>query len=315
MLRVNELLRGGIERTDSNFEVLDRCVGIYNGGDFPQEKANNILKIRGVTIESIKLFVENVYPKTNDQKMIMTYLLKNVLNEQVKYKEKKEILKSSLDEVRRHEKLLFDLVVVLRNKGALIDGPAKNVGTYKIGKDSIYIKDQPTPLMIAIKKGLFDTADFLIENSADIHSVAKYKSVDGTDIVTTALLSAVQKGEFRLVTKLICLKVDLEVQDQNGNTALNLAIIKGFTEIAQLLLDNKAEIETKNGKNHTPFANACIYRCSEALEMLGKRGADLKSKPRNWSFLSLKSAKTTSDSAAQIFATLQKLDKLYSSTK
>ncbi|NGX30538.1 MAG: hypothetical protein K940chlam4_01388, partial [Candidatus Anoxychlamydiales bacterium] len=130
MLRISQLAPG-IDRRDSNLEVLDSCIRIYNSKDSAEEKANNILKIKGVTVESIKLFVENVYPITNDEKMVMTYLLKNVLNEQVKYKEKKEYLKSSLDEVRRHEKLLFDLVVVLRNKGALIDGPAKNVGTYK----------------------------------------------------------------------------------------------------------------------------------------------------------------------------------------
>ena len=168
--------------------------------------------------------------------------------------------------------------------------------------------------MIEIQKVLFDTAYFLIENSADIHSVAKYKSVDGTDIVTTALLSAVQKGEFRLVTKLIGLKVDLEVQDQNGNTALNLAIIKGFRKSAQLLLNNRANIETKNANNYTPFANACIYRCRETLEMLGERGAN-QIKPRNWSLLSARLAKPTSDSAAQIFATLDGLSKLHLSEK
>jgi len=288
MLRISDLRNEALTRkTDSNLQALEKCLKIYRDKISDEEKANNILKIEGITVEAISFFADNIYPSA-DEKEFMTYLLRNVLKEQVKYKEQKEFLTSSETRVHQHEKSLLKLVQILINKGASIDGLGRNIGTYNMGKDAIVIKDQPTLLMIAIKKGLFEIADFLIDKRADLQAVSKYKAIDGTEIVTTALLSAVQKDSDNLVNKLINLNVDLEVQDQQGNSALNLAAIKGFNRIITLLLASRANIESKNDKGYTPLTNAVIHRNLEAVEILCEENADVKQVPNNWYRLNLR---------------------------
>jgi len=286
MLRINQLRNASPKTTDSNLEALDKCLKICKDKIPDEEKANNILKIKNITVEAITFFADNSYPSPNEKEFI-TFLLRNVLKEQVKYKEKKEFLISSKTSVEQHEKSLFKLVQILIDKGASVDGSGRNTGTYNIGKDAIVIKDQPTLLMIAIKKGLFEIADFLIDKKADIQAVSKYQAIDGTDIVTTALLSAVQKNNDNLVNKLIKLNVDLEVQDHQGNSALNLATIKGFDGIIKLLLDQGANIESKNDKKYTPLTNAVINRKLQPIQILCENNADVKKVPNNWYRLNL----------------------------
>ena len=63
----------------------------------------------------------------------------------------------------------------------------------------------------------------------------------------TALHVAVQTGQGAIVKLLLLSKADLEVRDKGGRTALHLAVLMGEEGILELLLDGKADIGAKIG--------------------------------------------------------------------
>ncbi|UOK42457.1 MULTISPECIES: ankyrin repeat domain-containing protein [Flavobacterium] len=102
-------------------------------------------------------------------------------------------------------------------------------------------------LVLATYRGNNEVARFLIENGADINGTSNYGS---------PLMSAVVKGNLEIVKVLLEHKVDTNIADQSGNTALIYAVIFKNYDIAAMLVKAKADIAIKDirGKSAMDYA-------------------------------------------------------------
>ena len=77
-----------------------------------------------------------------------------------------------------------------------------------------------------------------------------------------AFIEAAKNGDIETVRYLINSEVDIDVQDNDGNTALIMASQNGYFDIVKLLVDNGAYIEIKNNSGCTAID------CSRTTEIL-----------------------------------------------
>ena len=66
-------------------------------------------------------------------------------------------------------------------------------------------------------------------------------------------MRAIVNGNILIVEKILSLKANLELQDNDGNTALHYACYENKGQIAQILLKHKASPFIKNNANLVPF--------------------------------------------------------------
>jgi ankyrin repeat protein len=64
------------------------------------------------------------------------------------------------------------------------------------------------------------------------------------------------------------IKVDIEVEDEAGNTAMNDAARNGHLKIVDILCDNKGNMEHANLAGCTPFLNATLCNKGAAVRPL-----------------------------------------------
>ena len=86
-----------------------------------------------------------------------------------------------------------------------------------------------------MKKIIF--ALMILTLSIDVHALTKNEK---------AFIEAAENGDIETVRYLINSEVDIDAQDQEGNTALMLASQNGYFDIVKLLVDNGAYIDIKN---------------------------------------------------------------------
>jgi len=103
-----------------------------------------------------------------------------------------------------------------------------------------------------------------------------------------ALIQAVLQGDLFLVLSLLEMqKINVNYQDQQGNTALHLASSQYSNKHIILSLLENAEVDIKicNHDNNTPFHHYCAnYRnpdCREAFELFMKRDARIDASNKN----------------------------------
>lgn len=79
-------------------------------------------------------------------------------------------------------------------------------------------------------------------------------NIKDPDTGATILMFASAGGYRKLVKALVDIEgIDKDAQDNLGDTALIHAAHNGFVEIGQILLDNMADINIKNNKGKTAF--------------------------------------------------------------
>jgi ankyrin repeat protein len=76
-----------------------------------------------------------------------------------------------------------------------------------------------------------------------------------------------------LVNDLIVLGANLDLQDEDGETPLHGATIKGNEEIARILIDAGANVNVQTNYGKTPLHVAAIYGNVEIARMLIDAGA------------------------------------------
>lgn len=114
-------------------------------------------------------------------------------------------------------------------------------------------------LILACYRGNQEVAKFLINNQADLNYVSK----NGT-----ALMACVMKNEFQLVDELFLKKVNLDLTDANGITALMLAVQFKNVEMVKKLVNAGANKGIKCNQNKTAFEYAVFSNSEEIINLL-----------------------------------------------
>lgn len=114
-------------------------------------------------------------------------------------------------------------------------------------------------LILACYRGNHDVANFLIENGSDLN----YVSPNGT-----VLMACVFKNELELVDELISKKVNLDLTDGNGMTALMLAVQFTNVEMVKKLVSAGANKALKCKQDKTAFEYAAFSGNEQIINIL-----------------------------------------------
>jgi ankyrin repeat protein len=105
-----------------------------------------------------------------------------------------------------------------------------------------------TPLILASYYNRLDIALILLKNGADVNSYSD---------MGTALMAATYKGDLEMVKLLLNYKADVNKTDSNLKTALHLACVFNFNDIAKQLIKHSARLDIKDVNTKTPL-DYCI---------------------------------------------------------
>jgi serine/threonine-protein phosphatase 6 regulatory ankyrin repeat subunit B len=160
--------------------------------------------------------------------------------------------------------------------------------------------DGRTALISAAARGDLETVNALIARSADInvrdkrgytalaHAIeARYDQVEDALLSKSnldpncrglngrpALLAYVWRDDKERVEKLLARGADVNLQDNDGDTALHGAAESGNVEIVRLLLSKDAKLDVKNKQGGTPLMWAAARGNEEAAALLLSQSAD-----------------------------------------
>jgi ankyrin repeat protein len=125
-----------------------------------------------------------------------------------------------------------------------------------------------TAVMHAGAEGQIEALTILLEYGAD----ANVQSLTGS----TALMITLRGGNYECVEFLCSLTlVDLDLQDDNGNTAVHVATQGDDPELLQLLLENGALVNALNTNGFSPLASAAQLGLADEATLLLQAGADI----------------------------------------
>ncbi|XP_071172887.1 uncharacterized protein [Mytilus edulis] len=129
--------------------------------------------------------------------------------------------------------------------------------------------DGSTPLMLATQNKHLEVVELLLKHSADVTAVNKENS--------NAFMVAIRTGEAKLVNTIWPYRGNLDINYQNnlGNTALHIATDKCWDVCVQFLLSNGANIDEQNNDGYTPLMVASLKGDMKVLNRLLSSGADL----------------------------------------
>lgn len=90
------------------------------------------------------------------------------------------------------------------------------------------------------------------------------------------IIEAVLANNYEEIKRLLRTKVDINIQDRLGFTALHYAAQEYSIEIVKLLVDSNAEIDIQDLQRNTPLFKAVFYSKGrgDVIEFLLDNGAD-----------------------------------------
>ena len=161
---------------------------------------------------------------------------------------------------------------------------------YQVGVYEVYIGDQPIliedynhnfsfshVLKNSIKTEDYILASFLIE-------------IDVSRNVNNSLHEAARDGNIDAVEVLLKKDLDINIEDENGETALMLASQNGHHQIVELLLKEHANINQQNENEWTALMIASHNGHHQVVELLFKEHADINTQNKNgWTALMIAS--------------------------
>ena len=121
-----------------------------------------------------------------------------------------------------------------------------------------------------IKKALPEIFELLSDGE-------KFTAIEGSDDKNTeeeTIFGAALAGDIEAIRKAIVAGDDLDLRDEDGNTALITASSFGRTEAAIVLIDGGADPDLKNQKGDTPLMIASFFCREEIVKALIEIGAD-----------------------------------------
>lgn len=133
-----------------------------------------------------------------------------------------------------------------------------------------------TPLRSAFLNGDFDTIDILVSCGADLHEI---------DTNNKTLLHAVAEtgnSDTDMAEYLIDHHLDINAEDNYGDTPLNTAIKSGSPAMIVFLINHDADIHKKNSQAQTPLhLAAASIRSTDLAEFLIGKGLDVNAKDKD----------------------------------
>ncbi|KAE8661679.1 Ankyrin repeat family protein, putative isoform 2 [Hibiscus syriacus] len=132
-------------------------------------------------------------------------------------------------------------------------------------------KEGRTPFLLAATKGNIECAKILLESGADKNA----RSNDGR----TALYRAVANGNCRMLEMLIEMDANPTISDDRGCSPLDIArdkdhAIKGHRDVVLALVEMGLDFERRNNEGHTALHLAVEGGDLEVVEALICKGAD-----------------------------------------
>ncbi|XP_064633191.1 ankyrin-2-like [Lineus longissimus] len=130
-----------------------------------------------------------------------------------------------------------------------------------------------TPLMMAVEGPNIELMKFLLEKGADVN--LQDETHDMTALMRTAEDGLIQATRLLLNTR----RCDLDIQDDEGLTALHSALTYGNEVVAHMLIDHGADVNLKSGRvadrdRLTPLVLAIEYSDVRMVRRLLEKGAD-----------------------------------------
>ena len=162
-----------------------------------------------------------------------------------------------------------------------------------------------TPLMLAVREGLDDIVELLLENKAEVHlrnkkgetalllatkdtvrtawktllQNTKHLNINqGGGVFPTALHKAAELGELETVQQLLECDADVNAQGGLYNTALQAAAASGFKDIVDYLLREGADASLGGGLFANALSAAVAWGTFDIVPMLHERNADINAK-------------------------------------
>lgn len=118
------------------------------------------------------------------------------------------------------------------------------------------------PLLDACERDLTQVALLLIENGADVNKH------DADERKWNPLMHSICNNNETLVIKFMEKKADLAHVDDDGNSALHLAVIADNDFILSLLLRANPDRTVRNGENLTPLELAKLNESDDCVKLL-----------------------------------------------
>lgn len=93
--------------------------------------------------------------------------------------------------------------------------------------------------------------------------------------VRALVAKVAQTGDLNMMAKLLAAGMDVNLEDENGQSALITATLAGQDDLARLLLDSKADVSARTQKGMTALHAAAYVGDLTIAKMLIKHGADV----------------------------------------
>ncbi len=161
-------------------------------------------------------------------------------------------------------------------------------------------------LMIAINRGDEEIVEMLLAHERiDLSIQTKYYK-------DNALTKAAHKGNAKIFGMLLARgEIDINFRNDDGKTALRIAVCAGHTKIVELLLDKGADVNESSQEGHTLLMSATICGHKDVVELLVARGANIHAQ-NNWGDTALDMARTWGMQGKQ---RMQEIEEILQDTK
>ena len=121
------------------------------------------------------------------------------------------------------------------------------------------------PLYEAARNGYIESVSYLLPRTAD---------KDASQCAWAPLHAAASNGFLEIVKVLIEGRVNVERLNDDGETALSIAVKEGHTAVARTLLEVMDNVDCHGSESKTPLFHACVIGNTEIATKLLSRGAD-----------------------------------------